>query len=365
MNILIYTNALTAGGVESLLLNTISEADNNNYHFDLMSFSDAPNDWAYKFEEIGCSVYHMSSPGKLGFIKSILECRKFFKQGNYDVIHCQNGFGGIIPLIANFSLVGHKASFICHSHYDNYPFSNMTKKIIRLFFNIIPCKKLACSYGAGYELYGKRSNFIWLKNGIDTSRFSFNEHVRMEVKKELGLSTSEFVIGTVGRMEFQKNHEFLIRLFSIVSQHQHNSRLILIGDGELRGDIKSQVDELKLEDKVMFLGKRNDVYRLLQALDVFIMPTRFEGLSLALLEVQCSGLPCLTSDRVPPEAKILENFEMLPLERGEAFWSDRVLSYIGKKRQDGAPYVRKAGFDKVEAAKAWLGVYDALIDKNK
>lgn len=357
MKILIYTSGLTAGGVESLLLNTIGEADKQQYHFDIMCF-EGENDWAYKFEELGCRIHTMGSPGSLGVVKSILVCRKFFKQGNYDVIHCQNGFGCILPLIANYSLFGHKAKFFCHSHFEYYPFSKITKSIIRFLYKVIPCKKLACSYGAGYEVFGKKSDFTWLKNGIDTKRFSYVERIRNEVRNELGISSEEFVIGTVGRMAYQKNHEFLINIFNRVAQDHPNSRLVLIGDGELRSDIESQIKELRLEAKVKLLGKRNDVNRLLQALDVFIMPTRFEGLSLALLEVQCSGLPCLTSNRVPPEAKILGNFEMLPLENGAQFWADRALSYLGKERIDGAPYVEEAGFDKVSAAKAWLNVYD-------
>lgn len=365
MKVLIYTNGLTAGGVESLLLNTIGEADKNRYQFDIMSFSEAQSDWAYKFEEAGCTIFYMHSPGKIGIIKSILSCRDFFKKGRYDIIHCQNGFECIIPLIANWSIWGRNASFICHSHFDNYPFSHLTKSIIRFLFKVFPCKKLACSYGAGYELYGKKSNFMWLKNGIDTSRFAFDEEVRQDVRKELGISADEFVIGTVGRMTYQKNHEFLVRTFDLVIKKHSKSRLVLIGDGELKDDIKKQIEDNKLEDRVLFLGKRNDVNRLLQSLDVFMMPTRFEGLSLALLEVQCSGLPCLTSDRVPSEAKLLDNFEMLPLEKGEAFWAERALSYYGKKRHNGAPSVENAGFDKVTAAKAWLNVYDSLINGEK
>ena len=365
MRILIYTGALVAGGVESLLLNTISEADKKLYQFDIMTYNNSENDWAYKFEELGCNIHYMQNPAKLGFLQSIITCRKFFKQGNYDIIHSQIGFTSILPLIANASLSKPKALFICHSHFDNYPFSKVTKAILRWLFKIIPCKKLACSNGAGYELYGKKADFTWLKNGIDTQRFSYNEQIRQEVRKDLGISNDEFVIGTVGRMCYQKNHEFLVKIFDKIVEQHSNSRLILIGDGELRDDIQSQIKGLNLEKKVLFLGKRNDVNRLLQSLDVFIMPTRFEGLSLALLEVQCSGLPCLTSDQVPPEAKILSNFEMLPLEEGELYWAERALSYLNKERKDGVPFVEKAGFDKKTAAQMWLGVYDEIMNNKR
>lgn len=353
--ILIITSGLTAGGVESLMLNTFGESNPDDFHFSILTYYESPDDWAYKFEEIGCTVLRIHSPGKLGTWKSITEYKRIIQEGNYDIIHCQTGFGCLLPLLANTIAKG-KRIFICHSHFDNYPIPTFYKVIERFLFNVIPCKKMACSYGAGYEVYGKSAKFTFLKNGIDSKKFSFNRDVRNEVRKELGVKDTDFVVGTVGRMTYQKNHEFLVNVFAEIHD-KTPSKLVLVGDGELRDDIKSQVDRLGLTNDVLFLGKRNDVYRLLQGLDVFIMPTRFEGLSLALLEVECAGLPCLTSDQVPKEAKVTDNFEMLPLEKGNKYWAERALYYKDRERKDGSTAIETAGFDKVSAAKAWLDIY--------
>lgn len=352
--ILIITSGLTAGGVESLLLNTIGESDPEEFKFTILSYYEAPYDWKYKFEEIGCEVILIHSPGTLGMVKSFKTFRSIIKKGEYDIIHCQNGFEPF-PLLANLTVEG-KRRYICHSHFDNYPLPKWYKRIVRFIFHVVPCTKAACSYGAGYEVFGHNSKFIFLKNGIDSKKFAYNKVVRDEIRNELGLNSNDFVVGTVGRMVYQKNHEFLINTFKIVHD-SILSKLVLVGDGELRDNIKKQVDELGLSDSVYFLGKRNDVYRLLQGMDVFIMPTRFEGLSLALLEVQASGLPCLTSDQVPKEAKVADNFEMLSLESGPSFWAERALYYSKEERIDGSGFIEAAGFDKVSAAKAWLNIY--------
>ncbi len=143
-----------------------------------------------------------------------------------------------------------------------------------------------------------------------------------------------------------------------------DSTLVLVGDGPLKHMVVDKVAKLGLSDVVYFLGTRSDVDKLLQGMDVFIMPTRFEGLSLALLEVQCSGLPCLTTDVVPREAKIAANFQFISLNSSSEEWANIALRNINTQRISGDQKVKEFGFDKNTAGKVWYEIYD-LMAKDK
>lgn len=357
-NILIVTAGLTAGGVDNLLLNLLEQIDKEKYHVDFLIFDYSRDDWAYKFKEYGSKIYKIDRAHKQGVIKSIRIYKDIIKQGNYKIVHSQIGFGGILPLLACQGIRGCK--FISHSHYDNYPVHKLIKTVGRFLFNQLPCKRLACSIGAGKELYGKHSQFTFLKNGIDADKYCFIESVRMEERRKLGYKESDFVIGTVGRIEYQKNYEFVIELFSYVKKQIHDAKLLLVGDGSLREKMEKLVCEKKLED-VLFTGSRNDVHKLLQVMDVFVMPTRYEGLSMSLLEVQASGLPCLTSTCVPKEVKVVREFQFLELRQGADFWAQEAMKYLHYTRKDAKEEIISAGFDKQSALSRWIDIYEQLL----
>lgn len=356
--ILIITSGLTAGGVDSLILNVLAEMDRKRFCIDFLIFEDSKDDWEYKFKAYGCKVYKIQRARKAGTISIIKQYKRIIKEGKYNIVHSHIGFGSVLPLIAVSQIKGCKIA--THAHFDDYPVSKMTKALGHILFNVLPCKRLACSIGAGQALYGTKSCFDFVKNGIDTSRFSYNEAIRNEVRDELGIKEDQFVIGTVGRMEYQKNHDFLVDIFEIIHRSLPNSELVLIGDGSLKDEIHKKLEDKKLTECTRFLGIRNDVDKLLQALDVFIMPTRFEGLSLALLEVEASGLPCLTSDVVPAEAKVVENFHFLSLKEGPDIWAKQAMQYYKQIRSDGSTSVREAGFDKKDVALSWFRIYENL-----
>lgn len=131
------------------------------------------------------------------------------------------------------------------------------------------------------------------KNAIDVSKYNYNPHVRDDIRRKLKINDDTFVIGHVGRFTYQKNHEFLINVFKKVHQKVNDSVLLLIGEGPDEGVIKQKVKELKLNNNVMFLGRRNDVPKLFQAMDCFVLPSRFEGLPIVGIEAQAAGLPCV------------------------------------------------------------------------
>jgi len=155
----------------------------------------------------------------------------------------------------------------------------------------------SCSDYAGKWLYGKKREFYVMRNGIDIERFRFSEYSRKRIREQYEISEEEFVVGHVGRFMFQKNHEFLVRIFDLLPIEK--KRLLLVGDGQLLDDVKKQVAELGLSDRIIFVGSVEDTAPCYSAMDVFCLPSRFEGLAVVRVEALSAGCPTLVSARCP------------------------------------------------------------------
>ena len=185
----------------------------------------------------------------------------------------------------------------CHNTTCSNPLLNSL--LLPLFYRLSTIR-LACSEEAGNWLYKGRSYTV-LNNAIDTEVFCFDELKRNLYRKELGLE-NQFIIGHIGRINEQKNHEYLVRVFKKFHDHAPDSKLICIGEGALRPDLEQLISDLGLEEHVMLLGEHKNVENLLDAMDCFVFPSKWEGLGMVLLEAQAGGLPCIASDAVPKEA---------------------------------------------------------------
>ena len=193
-------------------------------------------------------------------------------------------------------------------------------------------------------MFGKRP-FRVINNGIKCENFVFNENVRAEYRKLLGVE-DKTVIGHIGRFERQKNHTFLIDLFKKYAETHLDAVLLLVGEGHLFDDIRKKVDDLGLNDKVRFLGVRSDLEGIYQALDLFILPSLFEGLPVVGVEAQSTGLPILTADTVTSELCVTEFVEMLPLEASYEIWCDKIDDMLKNiTRRNTLEDMNKAGFN--------------------
>ena len=170
-----------------------------------------------------------------------------------------------------------------------------------------------------------------IPNAIDTEKYRFNPEIRDEVRCSLGIQ-DKFVIGHIGRFVYQKNHDFLIDIFNEVHKQNHNAVLLIIGVGILLHDVKSKVHRLGLDNAVMFLGVRQDAYKFYQAFDVFLLPSRYEGLGIVAIEAQTSGLPVICSDNVPQETKISNNIFYLSINNNLMKWTNITLNVLNKNR---------------------------------
>lgn len=206
----------------------------------------------------------------------------------------------------------------------------------------------ACSRTAGEFFYSPAilasDRYREIRNAIDCTRFTYDEAARQAVRAEYGL-TDKTVIGHVGRLHFQKNQRFLLDVFRHLYAAEPNARLLVIGQGEDEAMLKEKTHALGLDDAVLFLGVRDDVPRLMQAMDAFALPSLFEGLPVVLVETQAAGLPAVAADTISREAKITDRLTYLPLDAGAEVWAQALLDAAHTPRADRRAPIAAAGYD--------------------
>ena len=282
---------------------------------------------------------------------------QLFRQNHYPLVYSHINTLSVFPLFAAWRAgVPIRAA---HSHSTagkGETLRNILKYFLRPFAKVFPTHMFACSEYAGRWLFGDRAFNsgrvkVW-NNAIDTERFAYSEQVRQETRKALGLA-DRFGVGHSGRFVTTKNHTFLVDIFAEIHSRRSDSVLLLAGDGSLMHDVKAKVSRLGLSECVVFLGSVDDMERYYQAMDVFVMPSLYEGLGMSAVEAQVAGLPVVCSTELPVEAKICENLHFISLKASPSYWADEALRISeGLSRKDMTSSAQKFGFDiRTEAAK--------------
>lgn len=219
------------------------------------------------------------------------------------------------------------------------------KYILRPFARVFANRYLACSQLAAVWMYGKdladSGKVTVINNAIDLSKYAFHPEKRKTLRKALGLG-DEFVVGHVGRFMFQKNHAFLLDAFAAALKKKPHMVLLLIGDGTLRPKMEEKVQQLGIGAQVKFLGLRSDVQDLYNAMDLFVLPSHYEGLPVVGVEAQANGLSCLFSTAVTRETK---NAVFFDLSQGAERWAEKIVSSTGERNPEVEQEMREAGFD--------------------
>lgn len=357
---------LGRGGLESFVLNLYRAIDHDKVQFDfLLTSAEGENEEEVK--RIGANIYYLPSRS-LGWVNYQKALDSFFKTNahNYAAIHLHcSSLTSIEPLV--YAKKYNIPIRIIHSHSSSVK-RNLKARLIHQVLHLINktrIKSLATHYfGCSdkaldwmYAYTGIRSKAIMINNGIETSKYRFNLKVRNEVRNEFGL-TNQFIVGHVGSFIHVKNHSFLINIFGALLNDIPDAKLILIGEGELREAIVKQIQSLGIEDRVILTGSRGDVNRLLQAIDLLIMPSFFEGLPVSLVEAQAAGLPILASDTISKDVAITPNITFLSLKEDMSVWIETIKK-IHKEftRQDSTEYIVKAGFDIHQTASFLCNIY--------
>lgn len=225
-------------------------------------------------------------------------------------------------------------------------------------------KLYACSNEAGIWLFGKknRDKFTVVNNGIDVEKYRFNHETRQRLREELGLKGKTLL--HVGAFVPVKNHTYLVEAFSELKNCVPDSELLLVGDGELKGEVQSKVEQLGISDSVHFLGYRNDVDSIMQAADIFVLPSVFEGLPFVVLEAQAAGLPCVVTDKVSPIAKVTEFYTEIDTSSSPKVFAEILAEYLNPERVDTADTLIKAGFDLKTCARNLENEIENLFERN-
>ncbi len=336
----------TIGGIEAFLLNISSNIDLKQYQFDIITTARTPA-YEKEFTEIGIPVYKISSVKH--FFKYYKEFSDLLKKNQYDIVHIHKN-----SLANPFSiLIARKycKKIVIHSH-NTKPSKGKLTFILHWINRRLLCTesflRFACSEEAARWMYGQAveqgKDYYLIKNGINVEKFLPNQKIRDNMRKELGVQ-NDYVLCNVGRFTEQKNHHFLIEIFAQFHKRIPKSKLVLVGTGPLLENIKKQVKELSLPEEVLFLGERKDIPQILQAADVFVLPSIYEGLGIAGIEAQAVGLPLITSDNVPKDINVTGNTIFLKLNESIDRWCDSVVSGMQAKNLKNINFIRQC-FDK-------------------
>lgn len=339
------------GGLETMLMNYYRNIDRSKVQFDFLTHRSEKADYDDEIEALGGKIYHLPrlNPFSRSYLKAL---DRFFKEHReYQVVHChQDCLSGVVLKVAKAN--GVKFT-IAHAH------SASQDKNLKYLIKVIAKKNIkkysdqlfACGDEAGKWMF-ETDDFKVINNAIDTDLYTYNQEKSLEVRRKLGIE-GKFVVGHVGRFNYPKNHKFIVDVFDEVCKIEPDSVLMLVGDGDLRGEIEDKVKALGLKDKVKFMGIRSDVNELMQAIDVFLFPSLYEGLPVTMVEAQASGLKCIISDKVPKECALTDNVQVVKLEDSPKIWANQVLQYKNYERRNTKQDIEKANFD-IKANAKWL-----------
>lgn len=366
--ILHVVSSLDGGGVENLLLNYYKNMDRSNIKFDFIVHGKRRGVLEPIFTEYNSDIYHIPSKHESLF-KNLASIRKIIKNGDYDVVHAHQGIMSVFPMY--YAKKAGVNARIAHSHLahrDKSIFIKIINRILFFFLKRYSNYWFACGLDAGRSLWGNKAvengQIMIMKNAIDIEKFIFNPTIRRKKRQELAIE-EKFVIGNVGRFTYQKNHQYLIKVFYELYKKNKDSILILVGDGELQNDIRNQVRDYGLTNVVRFLGVRNDVNELLQAMDVFLLPSRFEGLPVVLVEAQAAALKSFVSSTVTREIKCTDLLEYISLDKSPQYWAEKILEYKqGYRRENLSEIIKEKGYDVRLQAKKMEKFYHQIKSKS-
>ena len=356
IKILVFGITQNPGGVESVIMNYYQKLNKEKIQFDFLCNTQQV---AHENEnlQLGGKIYRITARSA-NRKKYKEELEKFYKEHAREY----NAIWVNVCSLANIDYLKMAKKYnikyrIIHSHNSENMDSTLRgilHKINKLFIRKYATDFWACSEKAGKWFFNKKimssDKYLVVNNAIDVEKYKFDENIRKKYRTDLKIE-NDFVIGNVGRLHFQKNQEFLIDIFNEINKKIDNAKLLLVGQGEDAEKLKNKVEELGLESKVQFLGVRKDIMELLQAMDIFVFPSKFEGLPLALLEAQASGIQVYASkDVIPSAVKMSNDFHFIPLNNSSEEWAKIILENRKNRNSNEEAYanIKKLGYDITE-----------------
>ena len=334
IRVLQVVNNMHRAGLETMLMNYYRHMDREKIQFDFLTHRPERDDYDDEIESMGGKVYYAPRLYPQNYPAYFKYMDKFFKEHpEYRIVHSHIDAMSYLPLKA-----AKKAGVpirIAHSH--NTSIDKDFKLPLKLYYKScitsVANYYCACGEEAGKFLFPGKEYAV-IPNAIETDKFRYDKEIRDRKRKELGIN-NEMVLGHVGRISYQKNHKFLIEIFYEILKKNNNALLLLVGIGEKEEEVKKQIVELGISNKVRFLGNRADVFELYQAMDAFVLPSFFEGIPVVGIEAQYAGLPCFFSDKVPKEVAFSDNCSFIGLSKSVVQWENEILKTMQKCKRDG------------------------------
>ena len=361
--LIIATTKFDVDGITNVIMNYYRAIDKSDMQIDFVVINKVNNNLKNEIDGNLGKIYEllMRNTSPFEYLKQLSQ---IIRKGKYDIVHAHGNSCTLAVEMYSAKKGGAKVR-IPHSHNSTCEHL-IIHRILRRLFDINYTNAFACGEKAGKWLYNNKP-FTVINNGVDVDCFKYNHKVREEYREKYKLSDNK-VVGHIGRFAYQKNHKFLIEIFNRLYKLDNNYRLLLIGDGDLKQDIKQQISNLCLDDVVIFMGKSSEVPQLLQAIDIIVMPSRFEGLPLSLVEAQSACVPCFVSDAVSKEAAITELVQFISLEKSSKEWAEKIITTlpINREKIKNAVYseIADAGYSILDNAQNLKKMYLDFLNNN-
>lgn len=362
IRILHVIGAMDRGGAETMIMNLYRAIDRSRIQFDFLVHEERPCDYDEEIQNLGGRLFRIPRFVGTNVISYRRVCREFFAaHSEHSIVHGHIGSCAAVYL-SEAKRAGRVT--IAHSHGQNFPVSVMELgfRVLSYPTRFVADQFLACSLEAGRDRFGSKvvqgNAFHIVRNAIDVGAYACDEASHASAKQALGFADAP-VIGHVGRFDPVKNHPFLLEVFAEIIRRVPEAKLVLVGRGPSEGEVRHLVQQAHLADSVVFFGVTDQVAEVLKALDVFVFPSFAEGLSMAAVEAQTAGVPCVLSTGVPELAIVSpDTIAHLPLDAGAQTWADEAVRLMSGPvdRAAGARAARSSGYDIAETV-VWLEQY--------
>ncbi len=327
IKILVFGMSDKIGEIETYLYNLAKTCDYTKFSLDFVEMSE--NDIVYKedLKKFGAKIIKLNLKNG-GWIQHYKKVKELLVDSKYDYVYMNVMACSLLqPVIIAAKNKNTKLCIHSHTAALSSKYSLKTKCVHYFIKNFIKSNqilKVACGKKAGQYIFGNK-NFTVFYNGIEIEKFQYNQTYRNEIRKEFDIKSNEKLFGNIARLANAKNPIFLIEVFNEILKQDKNAKFILVGDGDLEQQVIYKIEELGIQDRVVLTGRRDDANKFYSALDVFILPSLYEGFPISLVEAQVNGLKCYASDAIDDEVNITGNIKFISLKKDAKEWSKIIL----------------------------------------
>ena len=361
IRILEIVNALNQGGVDRIIYNYVIRLSQEFKVDFVVNKSNAIGMLEEDLKKRGCRIFRVTKI-RDGVFSRYHELKKIMKKGQYQIVHDNSGYKGVINLLAARN--SGVPIVITHSHFAYIPqgfFATVTRIITSKMCTLLANELFACGEQAGRWMWGNKNyengKVHIMRNAIESEKYRYSIPDRIAIRKQMQCE-GDFIVGCVARLAPQKNHLFLLKVFYELCRIKPNSKLLLIGDGQEKDKIQRETEKLGLSDKIVILGTIPNVHQILSAMDVFVLTSLYEGLPVSVIEAQFNGLPVICSSAVTKEMAFIPTTAFLSLQESHETWAKSILKCSESKR---FPIPENSAYDISEAVSEIERYYDKLV----